>query len=80
MKSIFFFDFDAIWNQYMLAIGEIGDLPDAFDAFDNEYWVRSKWTHKKLFSLSQLGLVGPKNNNFKKHNVHYVFSLVPPSR
>ena len=42
MKSIFFFDFDAIWSQYMLAIGEIGDLPDAFDAFDNDKFDRQE--------------------------------------
>ena len=42
MKSIFFFDFDAIWSQYMLAIGEIGDLPDAFDAFNDDGFDRQE--------------------------------------
>ena len=32
MKSIFpYFMIDAIWSQYMMALGELGDVPDAFD-------------------------------------------------
>lgn len=32
MKNIFpYFMIDAIWSQYMMALGELGDVPDAFD-------------------------------------------------
>ena len=38
MKKIWqYFLIDAVWNQYMMAIGEYGDVPDAFDSHQWKY-------------------------------------------
>ena len=38
MKKIFpYFLIDAVWSQYMMALGELGDVPDAFTVDDDVF-------------------------------------------